>query len=231
MTDISVIKMITWVAAWRIYPSWVNDKLRGVGGTRPLRNVLGETLAGRFSFEGRNYLFSFPSYVNFEEFFVSRAFVKFGAKHSSAGAFGFDDVFELFWNPLGHRASFCEVRLRPEVFFENFHSNQSRCYLPDSCDESQAEQSSSVMVRRKLETSLPGIGESECRGGPSIIVAISTSRLQWSMVQKRQKPDEVSVWLPFIVCKTSEATSKFWGACFRDPMFLPFCTQSLFSYT
>ena len=68
----------------------------GVGGTRPLRNVLGEALKGRFSFEARNYLFSFPSYVHFEEFLVSRAFVKFGAKRSSPGAFGFDDVLELF---------------------------------------------------------------------------------------------------------------------------------------
>ena len=67
----------------------------GVGGARPLRNVLGETLRGRFSFEARNYLFPFPSYVHFEEFFVSRAFAKFGAKPSSPGAVGFDDVFEL----------------------------------------------------------------------------------------------------------------------------------------
>ena len=59
-------------------------------------DVLGKALKGRFSFEARNYLFSFPSYVHFEEFFVSRAFVKFGAKRSSPGAFGFDDVLELF---------------------------------------------------------------------------------------------------------------------------------------
>ena len=68
----------------------------GVGGTRLLRNVWGEALKGRFSLEARNYLFSFPSHVHFEEFFVSRAFVKFGAKRSSLGAFGSDDVFELF---------------------------------------------------------------------------------------------------------------------------------------
>ena len=68
----------------------------GVGGTRPLWDVLGKALKGRFLFEARNYLFSFPSYVHFEEFFVSRAFVKFGAKRSSPGAFGFDDVLELF---------------------------------------------------------------------------------------------------------------------------------------
>ena len=32
MTDISVIKMIISVAVWRIYPSWVNDKLRAWEG-------------------------------------------------------------------------------------------------------------------------------------------------------------------------------------------------------
>ena len=68
----------------------------GVGGARPLRNVSGKVLRGRFSFEARNYLFSFPSYVHFEEFFVSRPFAKFGAKRSSPEAFGFDDVLELF---------------------------------------------------------------------------------------------------------------------------------------
>ena len=67
-----------------------------VGGTRLLRNALGEALKGRYSFEARNYLFSFPSYGHFEEFFVSRVFVKFGAKRSSPGAFGFDDVLKLF---------------------------------------------------------------------------------------------------------------------------------------
>ena len=95
----------------------------GVGVTRPLQNVLGEALKGRFSFEARNYLFSFSSYVHFEEFFVSRAFVKFGAKRSSPGTFCFDDVLELFLKiALSHWALFCELRLRSRVFFENFHS-------------------------------------------------------------------------------------------------------------
>ena len=95
----------------------------GVGGTRPLRDVLGKALKGRFSFVARNYLFSFPSYVHFEEFFVSRAFVKFGAKSSSPGAFGFDDVLELFLKTApGHQAFSWELRLRPRVFFENFYS-------------------------------------------------------------------------------------------------------------
>ena len=58
---------------------------------------------------------------------------------------------------------------------------------------------------------------------PSIILAIGTSRVRGSMVQKRkQKHNEVSVWL----CEGSTLhllqTSEFWWACFRDPMSLPF---------
>ena len=107
MTDISVMGQVV-----------------GVGGTRPLWNVLGKAIEGRFSFEARNYLFSFLSYVRFELFFfVSRAFERFGAKCSSSGAFGFDDVLGLFLKtPLRHRAFVCELLLRPQVFLENFLS-------------------------------------------------------------------------------------------------------------
>ena len=47
----------------------------------------------------------FQSYVHFEEFFCSRALLRLGAKRSSAGAFGFDDVLELFLklrSDIGH---------------------------------------------------------------------------------------------------------------------------------
>ena len=78
-----------------------------MGGIRPLERVLGEALEGRFSFEARNYLFSFQRYDLFKEFIVSRAFERFGAKRSSSGAVGFDDVLEVFLNtPLRHRAFF-----------------------------------------------------------------------------------------------------------------------------
>ena len=44
-------------------------------------------------------------------FFVSRAFERFGAKRSSSGAFGFDDVLEVsLKTPLRHQAFFfCEL--------------------------------------------------------------------------------------------------------------------------
>ena len=82
----------------------VNDQVEGMGGIQPLWNVLGEALTGRFSFEARNSLFSLQTYDHFEEFLVSRAFVRLGAKLSSSGAFAIDDVLELFLKPpLDHR--------------------------------------------------------------------------------------------------------------------------------
>ena len=177
MTDISVM------GEWQV---------AGVGGTRPLWNVLGEAIEGRFSFEARNYLFSFQSYVRFEEFFCFPRFWRFGAKCSSSGAFGFDDVLGLFLKILLlHRAFFCELWLRPQVFLENFLSffpKQSRFYLPDSYGDPKSEQSTLVMVRRKLEWKLDfqALARSSAEG-PSIVVAIGTSRVRWSMVQKRKK--------------------------------------------
>ena len=76
MTDISVIKMIISVAVWRIYPSWVNDKFRAWEGLGHSGMFWARALEGRFSFEARNYLFSFQSYVRFEEFFCFPRFWK-----------------------------------------------------------------------------------------------------------------------------------------------------------
>ena len=110
MTDISVM------GEWQVV---------GVGGARPLRNVLGEVLRGRFSFEARNYLFSFPSYVHLEEFFVSRAFAKFGAKLSSPEAFGLISTmsWSSFWKLRSVTRHFlANSDYDHEYFFENFFS-------------------------------------------------------------------------------------------------------------
>ena len=99
---------------------------------------------------------SFLSRVTFisKSFSVSRAFVRFGAKRSRSGAFGFDDALELFLKTsLCLRAFFAnpeydhEISLKISFVF----SKQSRCHLPDSCGNLQAEQSTFVRVRRKLE--------------------------------------------------------------------------------
>ena len=77
-------------AIWRIYPSskwssqWLYDGyIRhkwmtscGRGRDSATRECLGEALKVRFSSEARNYLFSFQSYVRFEEFFCFPRFWK-----------------------------------------------------------------------------------------------------------------------------------------------------------
>ena len=173
----------------------------------------------------------FPELCSFRRVFVSRAFVKFGAKRSSPGAFGFDDVLELFLKTApGHQAFSCELRLRPRVFFENFYyffkAEPVLLAWQLWWSPGWAKLFGGGSSKTRMETWFSALARSSAEG-PPIVVAFSTSRLRWSMVQKRQKSDEVSLWLPFIVCKTSEETSEFWGACFRHPM-SPFC-YSLFS--
>ena len=75
--------MIISVAVLRIYPS-CEGLVASVGGTRPLENVLGEAFEGQFSFEARNYLCSFQSYVRFEEFFLFLTLLKDSAPNVQA---------------------------------------------------------------------------------------------------------------------------------------------------
>ena len=143
MTDISVM------GEW---------KVAGVGGTRPLRNVLGEALKGRFSFEARKYLFSFQSYVHFEEFFCFPRFCKIWRQTFKLWSFWFRRCFGAFFeNSALSPGIFCEPWIWPRDLFLKISfifSKQSRCHLPDSCGGLQAEQSTFVMVRRKLEWKL-----------------------------------------------------------------------------
>ena len=146
-----------------------------------------------------------------KSFFVSRAFERFGAKCSSSGAFGFDDVLGLFLKtPLRHRVFFCELWLRPQVFLENFLSffpKQSRFYSPDSNGDPKSEQTTLVMVSRKLEWKLDfrALARSSAEG-PSIVVAIGTSRVRWSMVREK-KTNKKQGSQPVIVRRLNPSSS------------------------
>ena len=98
----------------------------------------------------------FPELCSFRRVFVSRAFVKFGAKRSSPGAFGFDDVLELFLKTAPGHHFLANSDYDHEYFLKIsiLFSKQSRCYLSDSYGDPQAEQSSLAVVRRKLEWKL-----------------------------------------------------------------------------
>ena len=69
MTDISVIKMIISVAVWRIYPSWVNDKLWAWEGRGHFR-MFSARLSGD-NFRSKLEIISFPSRV----MFISKSFL------------------------------------------------------------------------------------------------------------------------------------------------------------
>ena len=123
----------------------------GVGGTRPLWTRL-----SRDDFRSKLEIISFPSGVMSvsKSFFVSRAFERFGAKCSSSGAFGFDDVLGLFLKPpLRHRAFFANSYYDHKYFLKVpfCFPKQSRFYLPDSYGDPKSEQSTLVMVRRNPE--------------------------------------------------------------------------------
>ena len=177
MTDISVM------GEWQVV---------GVGGTRPLWNVLAEAIEGRFSFEARNYLFSFRSYVRFEEFFLFPALLKDLAPNVQALGLLFRRWFgALFENSAPSPGIFLGTLTTTTSIsskFPFFFPKQSLFYLPDSYGDPKSEQSTLVMVRRKPEWKLDfrALARSSAEG-PSIVVAIGTSRVRWSMVQKRKK--------------------------------------------
>ena len=117
----------------------------------------------------------------------------------------------LFENSAPSPGIFCELWLWPQVFLENFLSfffpKQSWFYLPDSYGDPKSEQTSLVMVRPKLERKLDfrALARSSAEG-PSFVVAIGTSRVRWSMVQKREKNTRKSACdcakaQPFIIYK------------------------------
>ena len=221
MTDTSVIKMIISVAVWRIYPSWVNDKLwawEGLGHS----GMFWARLSGD-DFRSKLEIISFLSRVMFisKEFFLFPRFCKIWRQTFEPWRFWFRRCLgALFENCAPSPGIFLRTPTTTTSIFWKFlffFSKQSRCYLPDSYVDHQAEQSSLVVVRRKLEWKrvFRALARSSTEE-PSIVVAFSTSRLRWSMVQKRQKPDEVSL-SPFIVYKNQRGNQRVLRNLFPRP--------------
>ena len=88
----------------------MNDKLRAREGLG--HSGMSWTRLSRDDFRSKLEIISFLSRVMSisESFFVSRAFERFGTKRSSSGAFGFNDVLEVFLKTrLRHRAFFWQT--------------------------------------------------------------------------------------------------------------------------
>ena len=224
MTDISVIKMIISVAVWRIYPSWVYDKLRawgGGGGTRPLRNVLGEALKGRFSFEARKYLFSFQSYVHFEEFFCFPRFCKIWRQTFELWSFWFRRCLGAFFeNFASSQGIFCEPWIWPRDFFENFFYffKAELVSLPWQLwwSPGWAKHFRDGTSKTRMKTRLPDVGEIERRR----IVDHRRDRYQSLAVihgPKEKKNSEVRVWLREVSTASSFTKPASFRSLFRRP--------------
>ena len=158
MTDISVIKMIISVAVWRIYPSWVNDKLwaweglghSGMFGARLSRDDF------RSKLENISFLFRVMSV---SKSFLFPALLKNLAPNIQALGFWFRWCLGgLFENSAPSPGMFLRTPTTTTIIFWEFpfvFPKQSRCYLQaDSYGDPQAEQSTLVMVRWKLEWNL-----------------------------------------------------------------------------
>ena len=78
----------------------------------------------RDDFRSKLEIISFLSriHVHFEECFVPRAFVRFGTKRSSAGAFGFDDALKVFLKLRSVTGHLFATPTTSSSFFENYLS-------------------------------------------------------------------------------------------------------------
>ena len=109
MTDISVIKMIISVAVWRIYPSWVNDKLRAWEGFGHSRKFWARLL--RDDFRSKLEIISFLSRdMTFSKSFLFPALLKDLAPNVQA--------LELLVSTMSWR-SFWKLRSVTGHFFAN----------------------------------------------------------------------------------------------------------------
>ena len=216
MTDISII------GEWQV---------SGVGGTGHSGMFWARLTRDDFRSKLKNiFLLSRVMFIS-KRFFVSPRFCKIWRQTFESCGFWFRRCLSLLLkisSVIGHLFANSYDLEYFEITF--LFSKQSRCYFPDSYGDPQAERSILAMVRQKLEFEwklhFPVLTRSSAEE-PSII-AIGTSRLRWSMVQKRKKHKEVSVWLCEVTTFHHLQTSEFWRTCFQDPMSLPFCT-SLFS--
>ena len=206
-------------------------QVAGVGGTRPLRNVLGEASQRTIFVRSSKISLFFPELCSFRRvFFVSRAFVKFGAKRSSSGAFAkfwFRRCLGAFFeNSAHHRAFFANSESDHEYFLKICYFFQSRagvtCLIAMVISRLSKALCDGTSKTRMKTWRVPGVGQIERRR----IVDRRRDRYEWLAVihcpkEKKHSESECdwAKYQPFIVHKTSE----FWGACFRDPMSLPFC--------
>ena len=172
MTDISVIKMIISVAVWRIYPSWVNDKLRaweGLGHSRMFWARL-----SRDDFRSKLEIISFLSRVmSVSKSFLFPALLKdFGAKLFKLWGFWFRPCLGgLFENSALSPGIFLRTpttwTTTTSIFLKNFFSffqNRADVTCLTACAIPELSKAlSDGTSKTRMKTWLPCVGETERR--------------------------------------------------------------------
>ena len=216
-------------AIWRIYPSskwssqwpydgsirhgWMRSCGRGRDSATP--ECFGRGSQGTIFVRSSKLSLFFPELCSFRRVFCFPRFCKIWRQTFEPWGFWFRRCLgALFENRARSLGTFLRSPTTTTSIFMKISilfSKQSRCYLPDSHGDPQAEQSSLVVVRRKLEWNLDfrALARSSAEGPPIVVAFSAYESLAVIHGPKRQKPNEVSLWLPFIACKTSEETSGF----------------------
>ena len=193
-------------AIWWIYPSskwssqWPYDGyirhgwMTSCGRGRDLatRESLGRGSWGTIFVRSSKLSLFFPEIWPFRRVFLFPALLKDLAPNVQAlGLLVSTMSWRSFWKLRSVTGHFLRTptTTMSNVWKFSFFFPKSRCYFPDSDGDPQAEQSTLVMVRQKLEWKLdrpPALVRSSAEG-PSIVVAIGTSRVRWSIVQIEKK--------------------------------------------
>ena len=195
MTDISVIKMIVSVDVWH---GWMTNCGRGRDLATP--ECFGRGSQGTIFVRSSKISLFFPEFCSFRRVFRLPRFCKNLRQTFERWSFWFRQCLGgLFETLLGHRPSFLWTpTTTSSIFFKNYLCvfKAEPVLLAESYDDPQAEQSILVMVRRKLAWKLHfRVLARSSAEEPSIVIVIGTNHLRWSMVQKRKKQKDVSVWL------------------------------------
>ena len=218
MTDIPVMKMITSLAVWRIYPSWLNDKLQACEGLGHFGMFWARLSMDDFRSKIELSLF-FPEFCSFRRVFCFPRFCKIWRQTFERWAFGFDNVLKLFLklhSVTGHLFANSDYDLG--CFFEDYFSFSKadpvllawQLWWFSAWAKHFGDGTSKVEWKLHFRALARSSAEQ-----PSIAIAIVTSRLRRSTVQKRKSRKksacDCAKCQAFIIFKTSQ----LWRTCFR----------------
>ena len=154
----------------------------------------------------------FPELCPFRRVFCLPRFWKIWRQTTSSGAFGFNDVLELFLKtPLLHQAFFANSDFNHEFFFEKFLSffKAEPMLLAWQLwwSPGWAKHFGGGTLKTRMKTWLLGVGKIECRRTVNRRRDWYESRVRWSMVQKRNKQKKTQASQRVIVRSLNPSSS------------------------